>query len=62
MKKRKKWYFHIGLPMILLGCGMVAVGYPTGMNDRNWYLLVCLLTVTAGTVLHVMGKKRESNY
>ena len=48
--------------MILLGCGMVAVGYPTGMNDRNWYLLVCLLTVTAGTVLHVMGKKRESNY
>ena len=60
--KHMKRFFRLGLPLMLLGCGLLGVGYPTKMNDHNWYLLLSLLAVVLGIVLYVADKKRNSKY
>ena len=60
--KLKRYCLRLGLPLFLLGCVMIVVGYPTGMNNRNWYLLLSLLAVVAGTVLYVAKQKKDSKY
>ena len=58
----KKCFYRAGSPILLLGCLLLGVGFPTGMNDHNWYLILCLVMVVAGLVLHVVSSKKRSKY
>ncbi len=58
----KKLILRSGLPLMTVGCLMLASSYPTGMNNSNWYLLLSLALVVSGAVLYVVASKRKSRY
>ena len=53
---------YLGWPLLCAGVLLLVVGYPTGLNNSNAYLLLSLAAVLAGAVICVRSKKRDSEY
>ncbi len=62
MSKKRKILTRAGWPLLGAGCLMLAIGYPTALNNSNVWLLSSLAAVLAGTILCVWKKKQESDY
>ncbi len=58
----KKLLLKCGIPLMLTGVAMLAVGFPTHLVDHNSYLIATLIIVIAGLFLHVRKTKNDSRY
>jgi len=65
MKKPFKLIFllrHAGMSLVYFGALLLVISYLFSWTDSNALLLLCLLSIAAGIILHVLTLKHDSRY